>query len=286
MSFFKHSKYSQVCLILTLIIIVIFFAGFYLGLKYQSFSIFKNNILSDAQERLEIINTGPGNIVYVMPGFNFPTNYFSEENILWGNAGEGGDYEDKTTWETAVISDGYQSFPTTIISLASSTFSNVVSELPPQKTKPEILFNAGIFEETFIEQMSKFEQFALRLLPEDIIVNTKKFDVDGDGVEESIVETCTLGGNHCPHKIIIIKGTKMIFSLLSGGGPGINLVDSKTSNGFIVEWTPWKNAGSKWDTGLCCTIGHIKTRFIYKGGVFVPIYEQEVLYFKVNSTKD
>jgi hypothetical protein len=223
-------------------------------------------------------------ISYNTPVINLSLRYFTDDSIAWSNIGEEGVFDNKNTWELATVDggDAYQSFPTKIITLSADDFFNEDEQMPPIKLPEEILFDADILKNRFKEQLTEYGELAQRFLPNYYITSIKKFDVDNDGENETIIGICS-GGNHCPDKIIIVKDDTIIFTT-HAGAVGPKVTKSNTSNGFYVEWAPWLNDGSKWDTGLCCLPGHMKTRFIFENDKFIPVYEQEVLYFKVENT--
>lgn len=130
------------------------------------------------------------------------------------------------------------------------------------------------------QEIKEYGDLATRFLPSKS-VDVKKFDVDNDGKDETIIFLCGVGGNHCPHRIVIVKDNKIVFSV-STGLTDLNISKTETGNGFYVHWVPTEG---KWDRGLCCSLGYMKTRFVYDGGKFKPVYEQEVLYFKIENTE-
>jgi hypothetical protein len=215
---------------------------------------------------------------YEIPKLYLPIEYFSEKDISWGYAGENG-----IGWDSGAI-EGYQSFPTTEITLSTKDYSQKIELLPPIKSRREILEDSGIYRSSFEELMKKYGDIATRLLPDVDITNLEKFDVDKDGNSETVLSVCSYGGNHCPHKIMILKNDKIIFSV-SAGIVGLDVTKSDTGNGFYVEWTPSLNDGSKWDQGLCCPVGYKKTRFVFEEKEFKPVYEQEILYSMIEDTK-
>ncbi len=220
---------------------------------------------------------------YEMPVLNLPLRYFSDSDIS-GGYGEG---INPSTWASARVDGGYRSFPTTTITLSSDDYSNKKEGLPTVKPLEYIFAkdpseDVFIFQETFNEQIKEYGVLATRFLPNDTI-NVQKFDVDGDEENETIVYSCSHGGNHCPHRIMIIKNDAIIFSV-SAGLTNLDLVKSEDGNGFYVHWVPVEE-DTKWDTGLCCSIGYVSTRFVYENKKFKPVYEQEILYFKVENTE-
>ncbi len=218
-------------------------------------------------------------MAYEMPSLHLPLRYFPSSSFSWGSANTS--IEDTSTWRLAAIggTDAFQSFPTQIITLSSDDFSSKKEELPPLKSRLKILFETGIFKESFEHQIDEFGDLAKRFLPDYHITDIKKFDVNNDGKDEAVIGLCS-GGNHCPHEMVIVQGDKIVFSV-SAGLTGLDIQKSETGNGFYVHWVP---TDDKWDEGLCCPIGYIKTRFVFENDTFVPVYEQEVLYFKVENT--
>lgn len=224
---------------------------------------------------------------YEMPTLDLPLSYFSDESIGWGSVNTSRNSDDKNTWEKAAVggNDAYQSFPTKTITLRSDDFSNEAEQLPAIKSMEQILGKniekdtpwKGLYEEQIIE----YGNISTRFLPSDYVTNLRKFDIDKDGKNEEIIFLCGVGGNHCPHRIIIVKNQKIIFSV-SAGLTGLDFSETKTGNGFYIHWVPTEG---KWNRGLCCSLGYMKTRFVYEDKKFMPVYEQEILYFMVKNTK-
>lgn len=104
--------------------------------------------------------------------------------------------------------------------------------------------------------------------------DTAYFDVDNDGNKEKIISICSDGANHCPDRQEITKGNKVIFTLMAEMG----WIDSTaTHNGFYANWYKPED----YPGGLCCATGNTRTRFVYKDGSFVPIFEQRIGYIEV-----
>ncbi len=250
----KVTWYSQILAIV--LGIAIFSIGLYIG--------------SNQQDRGKTKNE---EYTYKMPVVDLPPSYFDESRTVGSGEAEMGE-------RYFIFDYGSQSFPTTAIILSVDDYSNEVKELPKIKSREEILVDAEILLGSFEEQLDTYGELARRYLPDYYITDIKKFDIDGDKKVESIISLCG-GGNHCPDRVIIVKDGRTIFSTIAGV-VGPKVVASPTSNGFYVEWAPHHvNDGSKWDVGLCCIPGYIKTRFVFSGGKFTPVYEQEVLYLRV-----
>lgn len=221
---------------------------------------------------------------YTMPILKLPLSYFSKESIRFGSADTKSDDEDAYT--EAAIDEGYHSFPTTTISLKSDEYNQKKEKLGSIKTDEEIYGGDTDWKDSYPEQIEKYGDLARRFLP-DTFIDVKKIDVDSDGVDESIISLCMVGGNHCPHGIIIVKGDNIIFST-SAGSVDVDIVETKTHNGFYLHWVPGSDDSTdkKWSAfGLCCSPGYMKTRFVFEDGKFKPVYEQEVLFFNVENTK-
>lgn len=208
-----------------------------------------------------------------IPIFNIPLRYFTYDSIALGSINTTRNPDDKNTLEYAVVGgdNTHQSFL-----LSTDDFSNEIKQLPPIKKLGADYYD--VWKEWYIEQIKKYGNLADRFWADGYTITwVKEFDVDSDGKVEKIVGLCSIGGNHCPHEIIVVKDNKQIFST-SAGLTGRDILKTETGNGFYVHWVP---TDGKWDRGLCCTLGYQKTRFVYKDGIFMPVYEQEVLYPKV-----
>ena len=144
----------------------------------------------------------------------------------------------------------------------------------------------GIGHDTFREQIKEYGDMAKRFIALEVnretITYVKKFDTDKDNIKESIVGTCGLFGNGCPHSNLIVKDNKIIFSTDEA-----NIIEAKDGNGFYLQWVPYTSDINKpqWDNGRGVPAGYMLTRFIMKDGKFIPIYEQEVLYVMVGDIK-
>ena len=73
----------------------------------------------------------------------------------------------------------------------------------------------------------------------------------------------------------------MVFTISDSSMWGdIDLVPSETGNGFYIH-----SFNDALRSCNACSIGYVKTRFVYDGKEFKPIYEQTVYYLNVqNST--
>lgn len=218
------------------------------------------------------------------PELSLPLKYFSDNEIVSGS----GASDNKNELDYAVLENGYQSFPVVDVTLSNEGYSNEIKELPQIKSDADIFMDFDgdgkiDWEWLYKDQIKEYGDLARRFIPENYtIFNIEKFDVDGDGKNETMISLCGTGGNHCPHKIILVKNNKIIFTA-GEEFVGLDLNKSDSGNGFYMHWTPLE--GEEWDTGLCCPPGYMKTRFIYENGLFKPVYEQKVLYFKVNNKK-
>lgn len=209
---------------------------------------------------------------------DFPVNYFSVKDVQWGSAGKGpGDKITDYTQVGLLNKAVYQSYPSTEI-----TIKNYSSETKPLKIKniDEIMQTftksetAG-FGKTLVEDSyQKYGSLDTNYLPSDYITDLEKFDVDDDGVLETIVTYNFVGSADAgSYRSDIIKGNNIIFSVQEDNA---SIIQADTSNGFYVEW---KSADDP--TPRCCPNGFKRARFIFKDGKFTPIYEQEVKYLKI-----
>jgi len=168
---------------------------------------------------------------------NFPLKYFPESGWLGGT----------DTWAQFSGEVESRSYPTTIITISNDSYSN---EKHQASTTAQLLKDG------------------------EVISGTAYFDVDNDGSKEQIVSICSDGANHCPDRQEIVKGGKVIFTLVTDGG----WIDSTaTLNGFYANW--YKD--EDFPGGRCCATGNTRTRFVYKNGLFVPIFEQQIGYIEV-----
>ncbi len=241
-------------------------------LLQKDFSVSNKNKLSAiiAIEKMSAVEQ-----VSDMPILNLPIRYFAKDSIEGSSNG------------SVVVDEGYRSFPTTTITLQQSDFINEKDSLPPLKTAEEIFTEIKEssggeipYKDIIQREIKEYGDLALRFFPDEMI-DVEKFDVDMDGKSEIIVSAGSLGENHFPDRIIIIKNNKIIFAV-SPGMPNLRIERSETGNGFYIRWVP---SEGKWGRGLCCPLGYMRTRFVYENGKFKPVYEQEVLYFVANNTE-
>ncbi len=171
----------------------------------------------------------------------------------------------------------YQSYPTTV-----TTIKNYSSETKPLKTRNfnEVMREFSKFQpsgcgQTVVEDnYKKYGSLATNYLPENSIWSLEKFDVDNDGIAETIVSynfVCMADSGS--YRSDIIKGNNIIFSVQEDNA---SIVPADTTNGFYVEWISADDPDSR-----CCKEGFKRVRFVLKNGKFAPIYEQEVKYLKV-----
>lgn len=214
----------------------------------------------------------------LFPWLNLPVEYFSNKDVRWGSAGNGNG--DKITDYTQVaLGNGtvYQSYPTTVTTIKQysgevkplriRSFDEALKEF--SKDNPD-----GSWETVIKENYQKFGNLLTNYLPIYVIEKIGKFDVDNDGVPETIVTYNFAGrADAGSYQTDIIKGNNIVFSANEDRSA---IVPADTASGFYVEWGDTNENG-----GRCCPEGFFRTRFIYKDGKFEPIYEQEVKYLKV-----
>ena len=212
---------------------------------------------------------------------DLPIEYFSDDDVEWGSVKPGfrgdtttiNDYEQVALGNKAV----YQSYPTTEI-----TIKDYSSEVQPLKVKPLVdikkeiqpgdIFLSGRVEENYKE----YGALASNYLPDNSIEETDYFDVDSDGIKEEIIEyNFTNRADAGSSNSDIIKNNNIIFSVKEDNS---RIVPADTSNGFYVEWRKQDYVYPR-----CCEPGFIRTRFVFKEGKFIPLYEQEVKYMIVGN---
>ncbi len=189
---------------------------------------------------------------------NIDPNYFDNSEIWSGSVSGDG-------WSSATIIEGSRSAPTKEIALGSDRYRQEVSGLGPIRGNDEIyIMEDGMGEETFTEQIDTYGDLARRFLPHDLVESVEEFDVDNDGMDEQIIGICGLWGNGCPHKILIVRNDSVIFETSAR-----KIIRTPSGNGFTLVWQKeYKNP-----------YGDMRTRFVFEGGKFMPVYEQEVKYF-------
>ena len=165
---------------------------------------------------------------------------------------------------------------TTTITISTESYSNDIRELPPIKSKEEILAHQDIYKKRFTEQIEEYGVWATRFLTSDTIESLEELDIDSDGKSETIIGLCSLGGNHCPHEIIIVRDEKIVFTAY-GSVSTNEILPSNTPNGFVLKWANHEQENQ----GFAQPTGYMKTRFEYKDGKFVPVEEKSVQFDEV-----
>ncbi len=257
----KKFKYSII-----LIILAAFFIGFYLGSRHR----IPEPAQSLPTENNKITNKPSEQSIALL---DLPLEYFSKKDVQWGSGNNMADYTQIALADKAV----YQSYPTKVITMKSYS-----SEIKSLKTKTfNQLMQAysqseieGYGRTIVKENYQTYGSLATNYLPTHYIWNLDNFDVDGDGVAETIVSTNSTGAADAgSYHSDIIKGNNIIFSVQEDNA---RIVPADTTNGFYVEWR-----GADDFVPRCCSQGFMRTRFVFKDGKFVPIYEQQVKYLKV-----
>ena len=168
---------------------------------------------------------------------------------------------------------------TTTITLPTDGYSTKIYPLPPIRSDEQLLKESkdfgddGTYHYFYAGDIKEFGDVARRFIDESLgIAKVRKFDVDMDGKDETIITLCGYTTNGCPHKFIIMKDNKVIFSV-DQGGRHLNLVRSETGNGFTVHWAPIVGTEEEMERSYCCPTAHMETTFIYKNGTFKPVFE-------------
>ena len=215
------------------------------------------------------------------PWLDLPLKYFSVKDIDWGSAGGSGKEGTMEKYTQAALDNKavYQSYPTTIttikqyssevVPITSKKFSDVRKEI--LKTED----GESSWMKAVDENYKEYGQLAVHFLAnfQDIEMSDS-FDVDNDGIKEKIVGLNSVGrANGGSYSAAIIKNNKVIFTADEDES---FIVFADTPNGFYVQWRSPKDKSAR-----CCPMGYIRTRFIYDGEKFIPLYEQEVRYVVV-----
>ncbi len=254
--------YSQVLAIV--LGVVIFFGGFYVGSKEASIT----------QEVPQVSDK----VTDSWPTLQLPLEYFDYTNVRSGSAG--GEYPN---WQSASFNDGYRSFPTTTILF--DDYSNEHVDFPVLPTAAEwesITAESVPFGDIYKKQGEDFGDLGKRFSFDIMDISfVKMADVTGDRVSEAIIALGDMGGNHQPYYYKIVQGDKIIFESGKGTEQLAGFEPDASGNGFTLSWRDSKHLTQ----GLCCALGSYSTRFVYKDGVFKPLYEQEELYYQVENSE-
>lgn len=240
--------------------------------------LYKTKPESPAQNRLESQKENTS-VDTPFSRLDVPLEYFSEKDIRSGFVKEGA-VGKKITDFTGVSLESktvYQSYPTTTV-----TIEKYLSERKPQVTKS---INEAIKQQAQIEPdgwgkdrvKENFQQYgslASHYLPKDFLMKTEKFDVTGDGKPETVVTYNSVAAADAgSYHTDVVQGNTIIFSVLEDNAA---ILAADTTNGFYVEWRSPNDSSPR-----CCPEGFMRTRFVYKDGKFIPLFEQEVKYLKV-----
>ena len=96
-------------------------------------------------------------------------------------------------------------------------------------------------------------------------------DVNSDGLEEKLIITGQIGGNHPPNWGYIVENNTIIATTYFASG---SIYAAKDGNGFYVVEPDYS------DTPLCCPNKEIIYRVVYEDNKFIPVWEQVVNYIK------
>ena len=174
---------------------------------------------------------------------------------------------------------------TTTITLPITGYYTKVMPLPHIKTKEELFKEASFgatvdtddinsYMDHYMKDIEEYGEIANRFIHESLgIAEIRKFDVDMDGKDETIITQCSYMANGCPHQFTIIKNNKVVFSA-DQGGRRLGLEEVEDGDGFYLYWTPI--VGSEEETSYCCPTAEMKTRFIYEKGKFQAFTEQKI----------
>lgn len=181
---------------------------------------------------------------------------------------------------------------TTTITLPADGYSTKISPVQPIRSLAQLSKHADSFDgaypyyEYYVKDVDQFGDIARRYIDKSLgISEVRKFDTDMDGRDETIITLCDYVANGCPHKFIIVKDNRIIFSI-NQGYRHLNLVKSVDGNGFTVHWTPTVGTKEEMERSYCCPIAHMETTFIYKNGTFKPLTEKKVRTIEIENIKN
>lgn len=221
------------------------------------------------------------------PWLNISNDSFSESDLQWSGSKQGA-YRN-----TAV----YQSYPSLDIKINNyenksdrliyKSMDDIKNEFKDKQI--EINNNQNIPEGDRINlfdfwrngiriknSYTEYGKLSTNYYPERYIQNLDMYDVDGDGLKESIVllnysDSADSGSTSTD----IIEDGEIIFSVNESQS---SIVQAETNNGFYIEWRIPDDQSPH-----CCDAGFMRTRFVYEDSMFKPLYEQEVRYVKVGA---
>lgn len=204
----------------------------------------------------------------VYPNLPLGLKYFNEKDTRWGSGNKMAAFDNKTV---------FQSYPT--INCTIKAYSNEERKIKT-KSLDEALSRANLldgisneWEKTAKEAYDNWGSIVTHYLPDDLVENIEKFDVDGDSKQEMIVTYNFFGrADGGSARTDIVKDDTIIFSV---GEDQSYISPADTNDGFFVEWRISD------DTPRCCPEGYRRTRFVFQDRRFIPLYEQEIRYMKV-----
>lgn len=201
---------------------------------------------------------------------NLKTSYFDDFRGVWGD----GTPDGGITWKAGDSQYAERSMPTPIVHPLTKLNQEQERIVSIRRSDISNIFIgedvANIIDRNIAKYGNLFGGFFSRR--REIITSLTSFDVDSDGVEEDIVETGNMGGNHFPHNGYIIKNNVIIWSVRLDAG---SIDQAMDGNGFYI-----KNV-IRDDASMCCSNGYRRYRLIYdKTGKFIPVWEQDVYYLR------
>jgi len=216
------------------------------------------------------------------PLLDLPMEYFSKEDIQWGSVlpetiGKTIREYSQVALENKAV---YQSYPTTKITIekySSETRPLQIKPLSDIKAEMKNQFPPGsLWIQEADDNYKEYGDLATHYFPNFHISLLDQFDVNDDGIKEKIISYNFVGrADGGSYQTDIIKGNNIIFSVQEDNS---SIVPADTLNGFYVEWRSPEHSAPR-----CCEPGYFRTRFIFKNGEFIPLYEQEVGYMFVGN---
>ena len=197
-----------------------------------------------------------------------PIHYFDRDHVSSGSYSSTHPFG----YTSARFDDGYRSHPKLIENPEPHVghWEDNGKSLPPIRSTSEILPGEHVMQRTILSNIEKHGDWAKRFLPINHVERVEEFDVTGNGIPEYIIALCGLGGNRCPHETIMVdRDLNVIGSFYSRV-----IMPHSSGNGFVMRWEREHRDPN----------GYMLTRYVYRDGSFWPLYEQEVLYYRVDDT--
>lgn len=238
------------------------------GLTYLVTTQYHADSNSNNRKESLVQNNSETEDIDLFPPLNIPPEYFDNSVTNMGAGAYSVIVDDKIR---------YQSYPTTDVS-ENAPYSTEVKVLPSIKSDEEIYRVSP--EEDFMgsykaQSIKDYGDLARRFVgfPEEglYIDSVEYVDVTGDGSDEQIISLTQMGSNVIGAGHIVVKDNQIIFE--SGLTSFSTFTPAENGKGFLLEW----------DDNYKKRDGFMLTKFIYDNEKFVPVYEQQVRYVRINN---